>query len=124
MESLHRKYKDKGLRILAFPANNFGNQEPGTNEEIKTFCRTKYDVTFDVFAKISVGGKDQCDLYKYLTDPKADHGFGGKVRWNFQKYVVDRKGKLIGKFEPRVAPDDDRIVKLIEKALGQDAGDG
>ncbi len=119
LESTFRKYQDRGLRILAFPANNFGNQEPGTNAQIKTFCQFRQGVTFDLFAKVSVKGDDQCDLYKYLTDPEADHGFGGEVKWNFQKYVVDRHGKVIAKFGPRTKPDEPEVVKVIEKALDQ-----
>lgn len=119
MESLYGKYKDKGLRILAFPANNFGRQEPGTNQEIKAFCTSKYDVTFDLFAKISVKGDDMCDLYKYLTGKSAKHEFAGDVRWNFQKYIVGREGKLIAKFDPRVSPEEDKVISVIEKALGK-----
>ncbi len=118
LESTYRKYKDRGLRVLAFPANNFGKQEPGTNAQIKSFCRTRYDVTFDLFAKVSVKGDDKCDLYKYLTDDNADHGLGGEVRWNFQKYIADRTGKVIARFDPPVKPDDPEVIKVIEKALG------
>ncbi len=118
MESTYRKYRDRGFRVLAFPANNFMGQEPGTNQEIKAFCTKSFDVTFDLFAKVSVKGKDQCDLYKYLTDKKADHGQGGAVQWNFQKYIVDRKGKVIAKFSPRTMPDDPKVIEVIEKALG------
>ena len=119
MESLHRKYKDRGLRILAFPANNFGGQEPGSNAEIKSFCKSRFDVSFDLFAKVSVKGEDQCDLYKYLTDEKADHGLGGDVAWNFQKYVVDREGKVTAKFGPRTLPDDEKVIEAVEQALGE-----
>lgn len=119
MESTFRKYKDRGFAVLAFPANNFGGQEPGTNSEIKEFCTSKFDVSFDLFAKISVKGDDKCDLYKYLTDETADHGLGGEVPWNFQKYVVDKSGKVIAKFGPRTMPDDAKVVEVIEKALGE-----
>lgn len=118
LESTYRKYKDRGLRILAFPANNFGRQEPGTNKEIASFCKSTFDVSFDLFAKVSVKGDDMCDLYKYLTDKKADHGLGGEIVWNFQKYVVDRKGKVIARFDPPTRPDAPEVVKVIEKALG------
>ncbi len=117
MESLYKNYKVKGLRILAFPANNFGRQEPGTNAEIKHFCTSEYNVTFDLFEKVSVIGDDICPLYKFLTDEKADHGQGGKVPWNFQKYLVDRKGKPIAKFGPRTLPDDAEFIKALVAAL-------
>ena len=84
LETLYRKYKDRGFKVLAFPANNFAGQEPGSNKEIKEFCQSKYDVTFDLFAKVSVKGDDICDLYKTLTDRKQVGKYGGKIRWNFQ----------------------------------------
>jgi len=118
LESLYRKYKDKGLRILAFPANNFGEQEPGTNEQIKSFCG-KLDVTFDLFAKVSVKGDDMCGLYRFLTGKTADHEFKGEVRWNFQKYVIDRHGKIIAKFDPPTSPEDEKFIAVIEKALAE-----
>ncbi len=118
METLYGKYKDKGLRITAFPANNFGGQEPRNNEQIKRFCSKKFKVSFDLFAKVSVAGDDQCDLYKFLTDEKAAHGFGGPVAWNFQKYLADRDGKIIAKFSPRDLPESEGVVSAIEKALG------
>jgi glutathione peroxidase len=119
LEALYRKYKEQGFQILAFPANNFSAQEPGTNQEILTFCKTKYDVTFDVFAKISVKGEDQCELYRFLTDEQKNPGFGGEVPWNFQKYLVSHEGKVIGKFAPQVEPSADELTKAIEAALKQ-----
>jgi glutathione peroxidase len=92
-------------------------QEPGTNAEIKTFCSTKYDVTFDLFEKVSVKGDGQCDLYKYLTSEDAGHEFGGDVEWNFQKYLVGRDGKLVAKFGPRTLPDAEEVTKAIDKML-------
>ena len=120
LESTYRTYKDRGLRILAFPSNDFAGQEPGSNDKIKAFCTSKYGVTFDLFAKIKVNGADKCDLYAFLTDKKADHGFGGAVQWNFQKYVVDRTGKVVAKFGPRTAADDPKVIKAIEEALNQE----
>ena len=93
LEALYRKYKDQGLVILGFPANNFGWQEPGTDAEIKTFCTTTYDVTFPMFSKISVKGKDQHPLYRYLTSEVTDPKFAGDVKWNFTKFLIDRKGQ-------------------------------
>ena len=116
LEALYRKYKDRGLVILAFPANNFGSQEPGTDKEIKEFCHTKYDVTFDLFSKISVKGADEHPLYRYLTTATP---FKGDVQWNFQKYLVDRKGSVVGMFPSRVKPTDDAVVKEVESLLGK-----
>ncbi len=117
LEALYQKYQDRGLRILAFPANNFREQEPGTNREIKEFCSTKYRVTFDLFAKLSVKGADQAELYKYLTSPERNPGFGGEIAWNFAKFLVGRDGRVCGRFDPKTKPDDPSVVAAIEKAL-------
>jgi glutathione peroxidase len=116
LEPLYQKYKDKGFRVLAFPANNFGAQEPGTNDEIKKFCTTKYAASFDLFSKVSVKGDDICPLYKYLTE-HPDSEIAGEVVWNFQKYLVDREGNVIVKFDPRTNPDDEKLVAAVEQAL-------
>jgi glutathione peroxidase len=116
LEEVYRKYKDKGFRILAFPANNFGEQEPGSDEEIKTFCSTKYDVTFDLFSKISVRGDDQHPLYRYIT---KDSPFPGEVKWNFQKYLVDKKGTLVAMFPSKTKPTERLVVERIESLLKQ-----
>lgn len=116
MESLYQKYKDKGLRVLAFPANNFGSQEPGTNEEIKQFCASDVKVTFDLFAKISVMGEDQAPLYKFLTE-HPDPAIAGPVQWNFQKYLVGRDGAVLAMYGTRTLPEDEKVVADIEKAL-------
>lgn len=115
LEPLYEKYKDKGLRILAFPANNFGGQEPGTDQEIRSFCDV-YDVTFDLFSKVSVKGDDICPLYAYLTS-HPDKEIGGEVAWNFQKYLISRDGKVLAKFHPKVDPNDPKLVARIEEAL-------
>src|SRR5712671_5026682 len=99
LEATYEKYKDQGFVILGFRANNFGAQEPGTNEEIKTFCSRKYSVTFPMYSKISVKGADQAPLYKYLTESS------GEVKWNFTKFLVDGNGKVISRFESAVEPD-------------------
>jgi glutathione peroxidase len=119
LETLYRKYKEKGFAILGFPANNFGQQEPGSNEEIRAFCQTTYDVTFDMFSKISVKGSDQDPLYRFITSPETNPEFSGDVRWNFQKYLVDRNGAIIGKFLPKVDPLSDELTSAVEKALSQ-----
>ena len=121
MESIYSKYKNRGLRILAFPANNFGGQEPLPNAEIKKFCRVERKATFDLFAKVSVKGDDICPLYQYLTT-HVDKKIAGDVEWNFQKYLVDRKGNVVGKFSPTTLPEDEKLVAQIESLL--DAKDG
>ena len=123
LETIYERYKDKGFAILGFPANNFGAQEPGTESEIKGFCTSKYKVTFPMFSKVSVKGEDQCDLYKYLTSTeKHGEAIGGEVQWNFQKYLVDRKGNLVARFNPKVKPMDPDVVSAIEKALDEPKG--
>ncbi len=117
LEALYKKYHEQGFVILGFPANNFLGQEPGTNEEIKSFCSTRYGVTFDLFAKISVAGDDIAPLYAFLTSTEKNGEFGGKIEWNFAKFLVDRTGKVVGRFGPRVRPDDTRIVDAVEAAL-------
>ncbi|MBI1337896.1 MAG: redoxin domain-containing protein [Phycisphaera sp.] len=119
LEAQYEKYKDKGFVILGFPANNFGGQEPGSNEQIKEFCTSKYDVTFPMFAKVSVKGDDTCPLYKHLTalDPTPGPASGGDITWNFEKFLIDREGKVVARFTPRTKPDADIVTGAIEKAL-------
>lgn len=117
LEAVYRKYKDQGLVVLGFPANNFGAQEPGTDEEIKTFCSSKYNVTFPMFSKISVKGDDKAPLYQFLTDPAANPSTAGEVKWNFTKFLVDKNGKVIARFEPAVKPESAEVAAAIEKAL-------
>ena len=112
LEALYEKYKDQGFVVIGIPANNFGGQEPGTNEEIKTFCSSKYNVTFPMYSKVSVKGSDQTPLYGYLTGTG-----GGEVKWNFTKFLAGRDGKVISRFESKVAPDSPELVSAIEKAL-------
>jgi glutathione peroxidase len=116
LEATYEKYKDQGFVILGFPANNFGAQEPGTNEEIKTFCTRKYSVTFPMYAKISVKGDDQAPLYAYLTK-ETGTGIAGEIKWNFTKFLVDRDGKVVQRFEPAVTPDSKDVTAAIEKQL-------
>jgi glutathione peroxidase len=115
LEELYRKHKDQGFVIVGFPANNFGQQEPGTNAEIKTFCKRKYDVTFPMMSKISVGGSDIDPLYKYLTDEQSKTG--GPIKWNFTKFLISRDGKVLARFEPAVTPGDPMVESAVEKAL-------
>jgi glutathione peroxidase len=117
LEKLYEAYKDKGFVIVGVPANDFGKQEPGTNEEIKTFCSRNYSVTFPMMSKVSVKGSDKTPLYQYLTDASAKTG--GEIKWNFTKFLVDRKGNVISRFESAVTPDSPDMVKAIEQALAQ-----
>ena len=117
LQELYSKYRDRGFVILGFPANNFGAQEPGTDAQIKSFCSTQYHVTFDMFSKISVSGTDQHPLYRFLTSPESDPRFAGPVRWNFQKYLIDRNGVIVGKFMSAVTPMSKEIVSAMETAL-------
>ena len=119
LESLYEKYKDRGLVIVGIPANNFASQEPGTNEEIKKFCSSKYNVSFPMMAKVSVLGDDKTPLYQFLTDKSQDPQFGGDIKWNFTKFLVDRKGNLVARFEPNVTPDSPEVQTAIESALGK-----
>jgi glutathione peroxidase len=117
LEAVYEKYKDQGFVIAGFPANNFGAQEPGTNEEIKTFCSRKYNVKFPIYSKISVKGEDKAPLYQFLTDSAANPKTGGEIKWNFTKFLVDRNGKIIARFESPVKPDSPEVIAAIEKAL-------
>lgn len=121
LEQLHKEYADDGLAILGFPANNFKEQEPGTDKEIKQFCTSKYGVEFDMFAKVSVKGDDMCELYKFLTSEKTNPKFAGEPEWNFTKFLVGRDGEIIGRFDPRTKPDDPKVTKAIEAALADGA---
>ena len=118
LESLYEKYKDQGFVILGFPANNFGGQEPGTNAEIKSFCTLKYNVSFPMFAKVSVKGADCTPLYQYLTH-QANPNLAGDIKWNFTKFLVDRNGNVVARFESPVKPDSPEVVAALEKLLKQ-----
>ena len=117
LQNLHEQYAADGLAILGFPANNFLSQEPGTNEEIRQFCTTNYGVEFDMFAKVSVKGRNTCELYRYLTSKKSNPEFGGGIKWNFTKFLLDRGGKVIARFGSRVRPSDPKVTSAIEAAL-------
>ena len=117
LEKLYQTYKDRGLVIVGFPANNFGGQEPGSEEEIKTFCSTKYNVTFPMMSKISVKGADQHPLYDLLTH-KTPEEFRGEIGWNFAKFLVDRNGNVFARFASKTTPQDEQVIAAVEKALG------
>src|SRR3990172_10906074 len=111
LQELHRNYMEKGLVVLGFPANDFGAQEPGTNAEIKAFCSTKYGVDFPMFAKISVKGQNMHPLYKFLTDKATNPDFAGEITWNFNKFLVDRNGKVVARFSSKDKPEDEKVIK-------------
>jgi glutathione peroxidase len=115
LEALYKQHKAAGLVVLGFPCNDFGAQEPGTNAQIQEFCEQNYGVTFPLFDKLHVKGQGQHPLYAALTGP--DSPFPGEVTWNFGKFLVGRDGKVIGRFDPRTQPNDEKLVKAIEAAL-------
>jgi glutathione peroxidase len=117
LEALYEKYKEKGLVIVGFPANNFGAQEPGTNAQIKEFCTQGYAVSFPMMGKVSVKGADKTDVYKFLTEQPTAGDFGGDIEWNFTKFLVDRNGNVIARFANGTKPEDAKVVGEIEKAL-------
>ena len=113
LQELYEKYGDDDFVIIGFPANNFLKQEPGSNEEIAEFCSINYGVSFPMMSKVSVKGKDQHSLYKWLTS-KSDNGLeNSKVSWNFQKYMIDEEGQLVGHFSPRTKPGNEKLVSWI-----------
>ena len=117
LEKVYEQFKDRGLVIVGVPANNFGGQEPGSDQEIKTFCSTKYHVTFPMMAKVSVKGEDMAPLYGYLTDKGANPATGGDIQWNFTKFLVGPDGRPAARFEPNVTPDSPEVTAAIEKEL-------
>ncbi len=119
LQAMHEKYGKDGLAILGFPCNQFRSQEPGTAKEIGEFCRTKYSVSFDLFAKIEVNGNGACDLYKTLTALDTKPVGPGKISWNFEKFIVGRNGEVVARFGPRTKPDAAEVVKVIEAELAK-----
>ena len=117
LEDLHKKYKDQGLVVLGFPANEFGKQEPGTNDEIATFCKQNYGVDFDMFSKVVVKGEGIVPLYQYLTSSETNPKFAGPITWNFEKFLIGRDGKVVQRFKPSVKPESPQVVTAIESAL-------
>lgn len=114
LEALYDKYRARGFEVLAFPANNFMGQEPGTDAQIAEFCQLNYQVSFPLFSKISVNGKDIAPLYAWLT---KDSGFPGDIGWNFAKFLVGPDGKVVARFDPRTQPEDPKLVAALEAAL-------
>jgi len=117
LEKIYQKYKDKGFEILGFPCNDFGGQEPGTNEEIKDFCSLNYDVTFKLFDKIHVLGKDKSALYARLTNNTVTET--GDVKWNFEKFLINKEGKIVSRFRSKIKPESDEITRTIESELAK-----
>jgi glutathione peroxidase-family protein len=117
LESLYNRYKGRGFVILGFPANDFAHQEPGTDTEIKSFCSLTYGVTFPMFSKISVKGKDIHPLYAFLTDKATNPNFAGKITWNFNKFLVDRAGNIVNRFDSKAEPTGDLIPRTVEEVL-------
>jgi glutathione peroxidase len=119
LQALHEKYAEEGLAVVGIPCNQFGKQEPGDAEAIRKFCSTNFGVEFDLLAKVDVNGDGACPLYKFLTGEKTNGKLAGKIKWNFTKFLVDRNGRVVARFEPGTKPDDERVITAIEKALGK-----
>ena len=119
LEAMHEKYADKGLAVVGVPCNQFGSQEPGSDAEIAEFCSATYGVKFDMLSKVDVNGKTACPLYQYLTAIETKPAGPGKITWNFEKFLVDRHGKVVARFAPRTKPDDPEVVAAIDKALAE-----
>ncbi len=117
LETLYTRYRDRGFKVLGFPANNFLHQEPGTDAEIMSFCSLTYGVSFPMFSKISVKGRDIHPLYAFLTSKETNPDFPGGITWNFNKFLLDRKGKIIRRFDSKTAPLDDQVLRAVEGAL-------
>jgi glutathione peroxidase len=118
LQELHEKYGEKGLALVGFPCNQFGKQEPGSSDEIASFCKENYGVTFDMFEKVEVNGDGACELYKQLTSAETKPQGAGKISWNFEKFIISRDGKVAARFGPRTTPDDKELIATLEKELG------
>lgn len=118
LEKLHEEYGPKGLSVLGFPANDFGAQEPGSEADIKSFCTSKFGVKFDMFSKVKVLGEGAHPVYDWLQSTESNPKFGGPVKWNFNKFLVDKNGEVVGRFLHKVEPTSADVRAAIEKALG------
>ena len=119
LEVLHEKYNEKGLAVLGFPCNQFGEQEPGSDADVADFCQKNYGVKFDMFSKIDVNGENAADLYKYLTSKETFAKDAGPVKWNFEKFLVNKKGEVVARFRTGVEPDSVEVIKTIESELAK-----
>lgn len=117
LQKLHDDYAKEGLAVLGFPCNQFGQQEPGDSKAISTFCTDNYGVKFDMFAKVDVNGEEAAPLFKYLTSAEKNPKFAGPVKWNFNKFLINRKGEVVARFEPRTAPESEEVQKAITAEL-------
>ena len=117
LQKVYETYQDRNFVIVGIPANNFGGQEPGSHQEIKTFCSTKYNITFPMMAKVSVKGEDKTPLYPFLTDKSVNPQTGGEIQWNFTKFLIGRDSKILARFEPAVTPEDPSLITAVENAL-------
>jgi glutathione peroxidase len=117
LEALYQKYKDKGLRIAAFPSNDFGGQEPGSEKEIKVFCTTTYKTSFDLYGKVATKGENASPVYRFLTGAETNGKYAGPIEWNFTKFLVGRDGKVIGRFKSNVDPMSPEFTAAVENAL-------
>lgn len=123
LEELYQKYKDDGFVVLGFPANDFLRQEPGTDEEIKSFCSLNYGVTFPIFSKITVLGRKKAPLYEDLVSRKTNPGYSGMIKWNFSKFLIGRDGKVINRFAPTTSPSAESVADAIESAVNNPSED-
>ncbi|CAN5620688.1 glutathione peroxidase [soil metagenome] len=119
LEKLNEKYGAEGLAVLGFPCNDFGHQDPGTNEEILTFCTSKFNVKFDMFSKVVVKGNEKTPLYEFLISKDTDPKFGGAIGWNFTKFLIGRDGQIAGRFDSKVKPDSELLTKALEAELAK-----
>jgi glutathione peroxidase len=117
LEALNKRYRDKGLRVLGFPCNDFGGQEPGTEAEIKTFCTTNFGVSFDMFSKVHVQGEKMDPLFDYLQSTETNPAYGAPIKWNFYKFLVGKDGEILGRFAHKAEPTSPEVAGAIEKAL-------
>lgn len=117
LQEIYEKYSEQGFAVLGFPANNFANQEPGTDSDIQEFCSTNYGVTFPMFSKISVKGEDQHPLYTYLTSEETNPEFAGEITWNFNKFLIGKDGQILNRFKSKDKPQSDKVIKSIKNAL-------
>ncbi|MEX0938240.1 MAG: glutathione peroxidase [Pirellulales bacterium] len=119
LQELHEKYAEKGLAVVGVPCNQFGGQEPGTADEIQEFCSENYGVTFDLTEKVDVNGEKSCGLYKFLTSEETNKEFAGPIKWNFEKFLIDRQGNVVARYASRVKPESEEMVKAIEARLAK-----
>lgn len=120
LQELHDKYAKQGLAIVGVPCNQFGNQEPGTSDQIAEFCQENYGVQFDLLAKVDVNGAEAAPLYKWLTSKESDPKFAGKITWNFEKFLFNRDGQVVARFSPKVKPDAPEVLQVIEAELARE----